>query len=236
MTRGKLCDYTGAQLKMEENQTSQVQEETQSQEVSNQSQNNVSFPKVESSQKSGGGKTILIIGILILVGILGFVIYKSATSKVSESASSQPTPYDNFAASDDGAMEEATPEATPVAIDRSKVSIQVLNGTGISGEAAYLQTQLSNLGYTDIKAANATSQDQKATEVTFSSSLDQGIISEITQKLKSLYQEVTTSNSGSTTYDVVVITGLRKGATAKPSSTPAPTSTPTPTPTASSTN
>ncbi|KKR56567.1 MAG: hypothetical protein UT96_C0040G0001, partial [Candidatus Woesebacteria bacterium GW2011_GWC2_40_30] len=46
-------------------------------------------------------------------------------------------------------------------------------------------------------------------------------------------QSVKSVNSTSTAYDVVIITGLRKGATAKPTSTPtaAPTAIPTATPT-----
>jgi len=46
-----------------------------------------------------GAKTLLIVGILVLVGILGFVIYKSA-SKGSSVTLTEPTPYDNLAATD----------------------------------------------------------------------------------------------------------------------------------------
>lgn len=189
----------------------------------------VSFPTVGQPQKSGGAKTLLIVGILILVAILGFVIYKSATKK-GEVASTEPTPFDNLTQpSSDQTGTAASPTATPKAVDKSKVAIQVQNGTGIPGEAAYLQTQLGNLGYTNIKVGNAATQNLTATQVTFSSSLDASVVSEITQKLKTIYQSVTVTNSGTTTFDVVIVTGLRTGATPRPSATPSAAATPTPT-------
>ncbi len=186
----------------------------------------VSFPTVGPQKKGGGGKTLLIIGILILVAILGFVIYKSATKK-SDEVLVEPTPYDNLTEPVNQEVLSATASPTPSSADKSKVKIQVQNGTGITGEAAYLQTQLSDIGYTNIKVGNATSQDASSTQVTFSSSLDAAVVSEITAKLKSLYQTVTTSTSGTSTFDVVIITGLKKGSTPKPSGTPKPTASPT---------
>jgi len=201
-------------------------QETQGSSFQQGSQSGVSFPTVGAPKKSGGGKTLLIIGILILVGILGFVIYKSA-SKESD-ALSEPTPFDNLTSpSQDGTSSTtSTPTATPTAADKAKIAIQVQNGTGISGEAAYLQTQLKNLGYTDVKVGNAGDQNSTTTQVTFSKTLDSAIVSELTQKLNSLYQNVTISTSSSGPFNVVVVTGLRKGSTAKPSSTPAATGTP----------
>lgn len=220
----------------QENQGQETRDEEQPQEKSSfqQSGSGVSFPSGGQQPKSGGGpKTILIAGILILVGVLGFVVYKSAT-KNSEMAP-EATPFENEMTGDQS-MTESTPkaEATPAAADRKSVSISILNGTGITGEAAYLQTQLEKLGYADIKAGNASSQDAATTTVVFSKELASTIVSEITQELNSLYQKVNTSTSASATTDVVVTTGLRKGATAKPSATPTATTNPTvsPTPTA----
>ena len=189
----------------------------------------VSFPTVGAPQKSGGPKTLLIIGILILVGILGFVIYKSA-NKENDNVSEQPTPFDNLITND--TTQVATPSPTPIATassaNKAAVSIEVQNGTGITGEAAYLQTQLKNLGYSNVKVGNATSQDATATIVTFASSVSADIVAEITQKLNTIYQTVTTKTATTATTNVVIVTGLRKGATVKPSATPTATSSATP--------
>ena len=206
-----------------ENQSVEGEQQVQSTPFQSQeSSSGVSFPTVGQPQKSGGAKTLLIVGILVLVAILGFVIYKSA-NKQSVDTSGDTAPFDNLTTpSTDQTVQTVTPapSSSPSAtFDKSKVQIQVQNGTGISGEAAYLQTQLGNLGYKNIKTGNSDST-VTATTVTFISSLDSGVVSEITKKLESIYQTVTAKTSTSTTFDVVVVTGLRKGATPKPSTTP----------------
>jgi len=194
-----------------------------------ESPSNVSFPTVGEENKSGGAKTLLIVGILVLVAILGFVIYKSA-SKKSTDTSTEASPFDNLTTP--SSDQTAAPVSSPAAsVDKTKIQVQVQNGTGIAGEAAYLQTQLGKLGYTNIKIANSSST-VTATTVTFSSTLGSGVVSEITQELNSIYQTVTTSTATSPTFDVVIIAGLKKGATPKPVATPtaAPTSTPSASP------
>lgn len=210
---------------MEEDQNQEVQAQEVLQGATPPPSSGVSFPTVGEPKKSGGAKTLLIIGVLILVGILGFVIYKSASNK--NEALSEPTPFENLIPP----SQEQTPVAspTPAAIDKTKVKIQVQNGTGIMGEAAYLQTQLKGLGYTNVVVGNSAQQNLTATQVSFASSLSSDVVTEITAKLNSVYQSVTTVTSTSTAYDVVITTGLRKGATPKPSTTPAPTTTATPT-------
>jgi len=209
-----------------------------SQEVAQPQESKVSFPTVGGEKKSGGAKTFLIIGILVLVGVLGYVIYKSASGKSSDMALTEPTPYDNMAAP----VEETTPEslATPssspsATVDKEDIKVQVQNGTGITGEAAYLQTLLKGLGYTDIAVGNSVKQDMEETQVSFGSSVPSSIVTEITTKLNSVYEKVTKTSSTSTTYDIVIITGLRKGATPKATATPTASASPTPTATPTST-
>jgi hypothetical protein len=210
-----------------------LNQETQTQETPREAgpapAPNVSFPTVGEPKKSGGAKTLLIIGVLILVGILGFVIYKSATGK-NQNGSNEPTPFENLTTpSQDQTVPVVTPTPTAT-VNRTGVKIQIQNGTGITGEAAYLQTQLKGLGYTTISVGNSAQQNLTATQVSFASTLSSDVITEITAKLNSIYQSVTTATSASTTYDVVIVTGLRKGATAIPAATP--TATPTASPSA----
>lgn len=218
---------------MEDSQNSENQMQVPVQETprdtSPVASSGVSFPTVGEPKKSGGAKTLLIVGVLILVGILGFVIYKSATGK-NQSGLTEPTPFENLTtpSQDQTSVSVSTPAAT---VNRANVKIQIQNGTGITGEAAYLQTQLKGLGYTNIAVGNSAKQNLTATQVSFASTLSSDIITEITTKLNSIYQSVTTTTSASTTYDIVIVTGLRKGATAKPSATPTPTASPTATPT-----
>lgn len=202
----------------------------------------VSFPTVgEPQKKNSGAKTLLIAGILILIGILGFVIFKSA-SKKSETISIDTTNEDTLTTpvtqQTPEPVESPTPSATPKAVAKSSVSIEIQNGTGVTGEAAYLQNQLKDLGYTKISVGNASSQDATVTTVTFSKSLSSDVVDELTKKLQSLYQEVSVKTSSTQLGDAVIVTGPRKGTTtsattkpsASPSSTPKATASPTPTP------
>lgn len=199
-------------------------------------QSDVSFPTVGQSRKSGGSKTLLVIGILILVAILGFVIYKSAAN--NDETLLEPTPFDNLTSDTTSVSATSTPvaTATPKPADKSKVVIEIQNGTGITGDGAYLQTQLSSLGYTNIKVGNS-SLTVSATEVTFSKILSASIVDELTTKLKALYTTVTVKPAVTSTTDALIVTGLKKGATPKASVAPSATATPkastspTPTPT-----
>lgn len=202
-----------------QNQPQQVQDNFQPQG------NGVSFPTVGNEKKNGGAKTLLIIGILVLVGVLGYVIYKSASSKSSEDTDfTQPTPYENTAAPTEVpvASPSDTPSSSPSAsVDKTKIKIQVQNGTGITGEAAYLQDILKGIGYSNITVGNSATQDAEDTQVSFGSSVPASVVTEITGKLSSTYQTVTKTASTSTSYDIVIVTGLKKGSTPKPTATPA---------------
>jgi len=153
-----------------------------SQGTSQTQDNGVSFPTVGEQNKGGGAKTLLIIGILALIGILGYVIYKSATSDGATPSLTEPTPYQNTAApiQEPTPVPSVSPSASPSAnVDKTKVKIQVQNGTGITGEAAYLQTLLKGLGYTNVTVGNSTTQDNTDTEVSFSSSVSSDVVNEI---------------------------------------------------------
>ncbi len=217
---------------MEEGQNQEIETREVRQETTSPPTGGVSFPTVGEPKKSGGAKTLLIVGVLILVGILGFVIYKSASNK-SEEVLSEPTPFENLNnTTQNDTVSTPVPSTAPATVDKTKVKIQVQNGTGITGEAAYLQTLLKGMGYTNITVGNSTQQNLTATQVSFASTLSSDVVTEITAKLNSIYQTVTTTTSASTAHDVVITTGLRKGATPKPLATPKPSATPTPKPSA----
>lgn len=174
---------------------------------------------------------IILVLFLVVIGGVTFFVFKSSKSGSTLGENTE-TPTDSLIS--ETPVESPTP--TPAAVDKAQVRIQVLNGTGIAGEAGILSDQLKNLGYTEVKTGNAASQSETDTTVTFSTTLSQDVITEITEKLNGLYTSVKT-NTGSTSadFDVEIITGLRKGQTAQPAATetatPVPTDTPSPSPT-----
>lgn len=176
---------------------------------------------VERKEKKGKGKKVLIIFfILLLLAALGvgawYVLSEPQVEidEVTSELSVSPTP-------------SPSPSPTSAPIQREEIKINVLNGTGISGEAGLLQDELEDLGYSDIEVGNADETDYEATQVTFSDKLSEEAVEEILEKLKEMYSEVEDDVSISIEdYDIQIITGLRKGVTPKPTAAKA-TATPT---------
>lgn len=182
----------------------------------------VGFPLSQPKPKGKSNKWVFIVIGLLILGAGGIYFFtrgqKEEETLPSSTISGEPTPT-------------PTPTSTPA--NRKEISIEIQNGTGISGEAAYLQGVLKSLGYSDIKVANAESTDNTKTTVTFGKSVSQAIKDEITDKLEEIYKDVEVKTSSTQSVDVLIVTGLRKGATAKPSPTATPKVSPSPSPTGS---
>ena len=186
-------------------------------EVAQQGPPQASSFQTSAKTKSSSSKWIIIfIGLLILGGIGIFFFTKSSGEAI-------PTPTPSF-----GVVPIDEPETTPVPtkspepINRETISIEVLNGTGISGEAKLLSDKLKTLGYSDITSGNAETSDNTETTVTFSKTLSQSVQDEIKKELDSFYKTVNVKTSSTQKSDIVVITGLRGNQTSKPSATPTP--------------
>jgi len=91
-----------------------------------------------NQQKTGKGLMIFVIVLVLLaVGVVGFVIYKSnSMSKSPISVEPTPTP-------DAQVIVEPTATPMPSITDKSEVKIQILNGSGIVGQAGQIATASS---------------------------------------------------------------------------------------------
>lgn len=216
----------------EETQAVETPVEEKPQPAKTSPSENVSFsPLMPKQAKPKSLKTFLIVFIIAIFIIGGFLIFRDKKQGTSEE---NPTPLAR------GVSIEATstplPTATPKPIDKTKVSIEIQNGTGITGEAAFLKDLLKSLGYSKFTVGNAEKQDNVTTSITYSKELSETAQTEITAKLKETYKEVDVKTSATAKVDVLIVTGLRKGATAKPSASPTakPSATPSASPTATS--
>lgn len=222
---------------MEEEANQQVEEKVEETQVETKPVY-APAPPGSSSGKKGkktAGVVLLVIALILILG--GTFYFLGQKRKNAEEA--EATPESNLYVVSEVPETPSTPEAEEV-VDKKTISIQILNGTGIVGEASYLKEKLQLLGYEDIEAANADSQDYTATSVSFASSLSKSVVNEITDELEKVYEEVSISKTAPSGDDILIITGLRKGATAKPQATATPqatstpTSSPSPSPTATS--
>lgn len=158
--------------------------------------------KPDDSGKSGFGMKGIFI-ILLLLGILGLIIggfYFYQTSQ--ESASQAPSPVVS--------TNSPTPSPTPIAeaVDLTKYKVQVLNGTGISGEAGRVAGKLETTGFVDVSAGNASSSAVKETTVQMKEGVSEEVFKAIETGLSDLQvvmaDEILAETSA---YDVVVTLG-----------------------------
>lgn len=187
-------------------------------------------PMSDYRQPSSGNNTKWIVVFIVLLILGGAGIFFFAQSENESQAT--PTPSFNVLPIDNEVLEDPTSTPTPASVDKSEISIEIQNGTGIPGEAAFLQTELKKLGYSDIEAGNASSTDYTETVVTFSKSVPEQVQTSLKQELEKIYKSVTVKTSSSQTSSVLIITGPRK---ATSSSTPKATSSATPKATSSAT-
>ncbi len=185
-----------------------------------------SHPKV----KNNGSKWLIIfIALLILGGAGIFFFTKSASEPIAT-----PTPSFGVAPIDDKETSTPLPTKTPEPVKKEDVSIEIQNGTGITGEAKLLQDRLKTLGYSDITVGNASTTDNTETTVTFLKTLSQTAQDEIKKSLDGFYKTVKVKTSSTQKSDAVIITGLRGTQTSKPASTSTPKTSGSATPKASS--
>ena len=170
-------------------------------------------------------KLVWLIIIILILALIGAGIYVMQDELLpSQEAELSPTPSYSF-----------TPTPTEIQANREEISIMVLNGSGVSGEAGFLKEQLVDLGYESdsIETKNASTQNLETTTVSYSASLPENLQEEITQLLTGLYKKVEVDKtSPAAGIDVQIVVGLRKGQT---KSTPTPTKAAVPTSTGSAT-
>lgn len=178
-----------------------------------------------ASRKSSAKKIYLILGLVLVILAAGALFLLSRSPETEEEAPQQEFETITF---EENIEEQPSPTPTSEPIDKSEIKIQVLNGTGIARQAAYLEGILLDLGYEDINTGNADQQDYDSTQVTFASDLSDQVRQEIFDELEKVYQRVQTSTQELEDYDVSIIAGLRQG---QELPSPTPTSQPQPTPT-----
>lgn len=166
---------------------------------------------------------LVIVAVIIIIFLLaGFFIFRPFQGGTQTEIS--PTP-----------SEAPTPTEKPQ-IDKDKVRIQVLNGTGTPGQAGEAVDALTAAGYKEdlIKADNAEEYGSNPTTITAREGFED-VANDIKDVLKEKFSDVTIESAQlpeDSEFDIVIVTGGKEFE--EPTNTPAPTSTSTtstPTPT-----
>jgi hypothetical protein len=101
------------------------------------------------------------------------------------------------------------PTATPTpSIDRAKINIKVLNGSGIAGKASVVKDFLNGKGYEEILTANADSFDYETTVVQIKKDQEKDLKPLLTKDLSSQVAKPTFETlDADSAADVVIIVG-----------------------------
>lgn len=144
---------------------------------------------------------VLLIGIVIVVALGGFgigVFWREITSIMH--LASQPTPTITIA---------STPLITKEpTIDPAQYSIEVLNGSGISGQASLIKKNLTTIGFTKIITGNAQGDHSNKTVVMFSPKISQAVKDMILKELSKIFTTIDTKQlSSNSSVDISITTG-----------------------------
>jgi hypothetical protein len=152
-------------------------------------------------------------GLALGAGLIGGIFYyRSSVSKTLSEVT--PTPEEQTIpteAETSSASPSASPKASPGAKnDFSKYSLQILNGSGISGEAGRVDALLEKAGFTKTTTGNAKAYDYEETEVAIKASLPDTVYEAISSALSTYELKKADPLSSSSSYDVVITVGKSK--------------------------
>lgn len=165
----------------------------------------VETPMIEGESEKSNYLWI-IIPTALLVGALvgGLITYFSGISKLD--AVVVPSPVATVEA-----VAVATPTTAPTTtIKKADLKVQILNGSGISGEAGKAKTLLLGLDYKNIDTGNASTSDFTQTEIAIKAA-SKDILATVIKDLSSKYSAVEASKPlvATSKYDLVITIGKK---------------------------
>lgn len=174
--------------------------------------NEVADTKEELEEEEMGKKSmrnqyiLLAICIIFLAFAISYFLLWSKTisnpwSKKPESLQPKPT-----AVTVSPRISQPHPTAEPL-VDKATVRIEILNGSGIEGQAGKLSNLLQEIGYSDITTGNIDNSEQRTT-ITYKKSISKDALAEITDAIKNDFPDPTLqAASQSAKYDILITTG-----------------------------
>ncbi len=194
-------------------------------------QNDIGF--VEPSQPGNGSKLPWIIGIVVAILIVaggGYLLLRAYPMGSEDKIGGDGDGLSTFATPKPAPTNAPTPTPTAEPVARKDLVIKVFNGTGVAGEASLLQNELTDLGFKNVEAANAKTQDETRTTVTYGPGVSEDVREEINGLLKEMYKDVRIDEDELEDYDIDILTGPRKKSKVEATASPSPSVSPSPSP------
>lgn len=186
-----------------------VQKDTE-QENMEEGKQTINYPGI--SEKRGPSffnKKILfaVLVLLLVAGLLGggIYFYQSQIKKASEPITAPPP-----------SSVVVAPTPTPQTVDLSAYSVQILNGSGIIGEAGKVKTLLEEQGFKEFTTGNAKSFEFTNTEVSMKVNIEEAAFDKIKQALGENYTVIKADPlEDNSKYNIVITIGKKASETSK---------------------
>lgn len=140
---------------------------------------------------------------VLLIVVLGYVVSNEATKKVYRDF--KPIAYESSEANN-----TTTPTQPPV--DKTKYTISVLNGSGITGQAGEFKTMLEEAGFVVKSTGNADRQTYARVVISARQNVAQSFLDELKRTIENSYEvdKVSETIERETPTDIEIITAPNK--------------------------
>ena len=159
----------------------------------------------ESKSFIKNNKNILfiILAALIIISGISFVFIKQKKQAVSPKKEAEITKVSPIPTP----AEESTTAAEIGEISKDVLKIQILNGTGIAGQAQDLADLLKSDGFGDVTLSNSPTTDNTQAKVSFKDRVPQIVKDDLTQKLEEIFETVQVETLQESDFDIAITTG-----------------------------
>jgi len=161
--------------------------------------------EVEKGNGPNAKVVVLIVVILLILGAIvgGFFYYRQSVSEPIQEP--VPTP----------SVPTVSPTALPIKVDLKTLSVNVLNGSGITGEAGRVKALLTKeegFAADKVTTGNDTSSDHKETSVQLKKDTSETVFESIKEMLGETYDVIKSEEAleEDSKYDVVITVGAKK--------------------------
>jgi len=168
-------------------------------------------PILEGEEKKSIKKQLilLILSLLLLAGAAGYFLLWPETIPnpwFKKPASLQPKPTITVIVPSVTSQLSPSPTTKPL-MDKSAIKIQILNGSGVEGQAGKLSDLLKGAGYNNVTIGNTNNLGQRTT-IIYNKLLPKDMLVGITDAMKNDFPDPTLQEtSQSAEYDILITTG-----------------------------
>ena len=148
---------------------------------------------------------------LIIGGALvgGIFYYQTNVANTGDSAEIEESPNPKYSPPAETSSPQSGTEGG-AEVELTEITIQVLNGSGIAGEAGKVEVLLVNAGFSDIETANAISYDYEETEISVKEDISDQLLDEVLDAIDTYTTSEGQALDEDNEFDVVIIVGTSK--------------------------